>query len=196
MIRRLRRDYICRYGAPVLRAADDAIFGLRYFARCMSCDFCEDACCAHGVDVDEPTVLRILARADALERATGAPRDAWFEPGFASDAEHPGGRYTRTRVRDGRCVFRARGARGCVLHAHALASGVDYHELKPMVSALFPLTFDDGLLHASSEAEDGTLRCGGDGPTLYRGARDELAHYFGDALVRELDALERVSGTC
>jgi hypothetical protein len=59
-----------------------------------------------------------------------------------------------------------------------------------MVSALFPVTFDDGLLHASTEARDGTLVCGGQGPSLYRGARAELLHYFGESLVSELDALE------
>jgi hypothetical protein len=29
--------------------------------------------------------------------------------------------------------------------------------------------------------------CGGAGPTAYEMARGELAHYFGDDLVRELD---------
>jgi len=190
MVRRLGQEYASIFGAPVLRRVDDGIFLLRYFARCLGCGFCEDACCAHGVDVDEPTVARILERAAALERATGVGRDAWFEPGFVEDVEHPGGRYTRTRVVGGRCVFHASGRRGCLLHAHALESGTDYHELKPMVSALFPLTFDDGLLHPSTEAADGTLVCVAQGPTLYRGARDELGHYFGGALVRELDARE------
>lgn len=154
------------------------------------CAFCNDACCDHGVDVDVVTVERILARAEELERKTGIARSAWFEERFEDDAEHPGGRFTRTRVVAGKCVFHQRGARGCALHAWALEAGIDYHEVKPMVSALFPLTFDDGLLHPSNEARDGSLVCSNQGPTLYRGARAELAHYFGAALVAELDAIE------
>jgi hypothetical protein len=190
MIHPLSRPHVSILGAPTLDRVDDVVFVCRYFTHCLSCTFCEDACCKHGVDVDEPTMLRILAHGSAIEDAIGVPRDAWFLPDLVVDSEHPGGRYTRTRVRDGYCVFRTPSARGCALHRHALASGIDYHDLKPMVSALFPLTFDEGLLHASTEVEDGTLICGGEGPTLYRGAREELAYYFGEALVRELDTLD------
>jgi hypothetical protein len=190
MIHELERAYVCIHGAPTIVRVDDAIFVRRYFTRCLACTFCADQCCTHGVDVDIENVTRILAHADAIERVIGISRDAWFEPEFASDAEFPGGRHTRSRVRDGACVFRARGGRGCALHAHALDAGFDYHDIKPMVSALFPITFDAGLLHAANEIEDGTLVCAGDGPTLYRGARGEIAHYFGASLVRELDTLE------
>src|SRR5512138_3521617 len=108
MIHELERDHACVHGAPVLRRVDDAIFVRRYFMRCLACDFCHDACCTHGVDVDEPNVKRILSRAGAIERTTGVPRDAWFEPGFEADDEHPGGRFTPTRTQDGWCVFRSR----------------------------------------------------------------------------------------
>ena len=59
------------------------------------------------------------------------------------------------------------------------------------MSTLFPLTFDYGLLHASNEIEDRSLQCIDDGPTLYRGVRDEIAWYFGASLVAELDRFER-----
>ena len=58
-----------------------------------------------------------------------------------------------------------------------------------MVSILFPLTFEQGVLVASNEVIDGTLICSGAGPSCYDGAREELRYYFGDALVLELDAL-------
>ena len=61
--------------------------------------------------------------------------------------------------------------------------------LKPLVSILFPVTFEHGVLMPSTELIDGTLVCGGAGDTLYEGARDELAHFFGSGLVAELDAL-------
>ena len=117
------------------------------------------------------------------------PRARWFVDGEVADPDFPGGAATRTTVVDGACVFRVAGARGCVLHAHALARGQDYHALKPMVSTLFPVTFGDGTLWCSEELVDGTLSCAGDGPTAYEMARTELAFYFGEALVSELDAI-------
>jgi len=93
------------------------------------------------------------------------------------------------RVADGGCVFRSRTSRGCLLHAYAIETGQDYHLLKPMVSTLFPLTFSEGLLCLSSELEDGSLVCGGTGPTAYDAVRAELEYYFGGDLVRELDAM-------
>ena len=78
-----------------------------------------------------------------------------------------------------------------MLHAYALDEGIDYHELKPMVSVLFPVTFDGGLLHPSNEIADRSLQCIDDGPTLYQGVRGEIDWYFGSALVAELDAFAR-----
>jgi hypothetical protein len=185
------RSYPSRYGAPVLTQVDTAIFTHSYFTHCMQCSYCGDWCCSHGVDVDEPNVARILARAVELEAFTGVGRERWFEDELGTDPEFPSGAHRRTAVADGGCVFLDRRARGCMLHAFCLARGLDYHELKPMVSALFPVTFADGVLLASDEVDDGTLVCLGEGPSLYQGARDELRFYFGEALVAELDGIER-----
>jgi hypothetical protein len=171
-----------------VRRVDDAIFTSRYFGACMRCGFCRDECCTHGVDVAVVERDRILARADELEPLVGVPRDRWFAGTHAHDADFPGGRSTRTAVVDGACVFLQRGARGCVLHAVTVAAGEDYHTLKPMVSALFPVTFDDGALQCSNELRDGSLVCAGEGPSAYDMARTELDYYFGPALVEELDA--------
>jgi len=76
-----------------------------------------------------------------------------------------------------------------MLHSFALDRGLDYHDLKPMVAALFPVTFDGGLLHPSTEIVDRSLQCIDDGPTLYEGVRSEIEWYFGTAMVAELDAL-------
>ena len=192
MIAALTGSYPSRFGAPTLSRVDREIFALRYFTKCMQCAFCNDACCTYGVDVDAENVARIEAHADALEKFTGITRDAWFTGEVTVDREFPGGRHTRTRVVGRGCVFLdpSPGGRGCLLHRYAVENGIDYHELKPMVSALFPLTFDDGLLHPSDEARDGSLVCLPTGDTLYRGVRDELLYYFGAELVAELDALE------
>jgi hypothetical protein len=76
-----------------------------------------------------------------------------------------------------------------MLHSYAITTGRDYHAVKPMVSTLFPVTFGGGALVVSDELEDGSLVCSAVGPTAYEAAREELAYYFGDALVTELDAL-------
>jgi hypothetical protein len=190
VIRPLSRSYACRWGAPIIDHVDTAIFVCTYFMDCMKCTYCHDSCCQYGTDIDCENVARIEARSGELESYTGVPRERWWSGQWSDDAEFPGGRHTRTRVEDGACVFRNRRGRGCMLHSYALEQGLDYHELKPMVSALFPVTFDRGLLHPSNEIADRTLQCIDDGPTLYRGARAEVAWYFGGGLVAELDAIE------
>ncbi|MEO7455639.1 MAG: hypothetical protein ABIY52_05210 [Gemmatimonadaceae bacterium] len=172
-----------------------AIFTRRYFGHCMSCGFCADACCQHGVDVSVVERDRILARAAELEPLVGSPSSTWFEPALTEDDDFPGAAATRTRVVNDRCVFLARGARGCTLHALSLATNDDYHELKPMVSTLFPVTFGGGALLCSEELTDDTLVCAGEGPSAYEMARPELEYYFGAALVTELDALSSLPGS-
>lgn len=185
----LSRAYAARDGAPVIRAVDPALFELRYFARCMACGFCADACCAHGVDVDGRVERALLAEAAAIEAHTGVPAAEWFAGPAVADAEVPGATLRRTSVRDGYCVFHTPNGRGCMLHSYALATGRDYHLLKPMVSTLFPVTFAEGVLVVSDELDEGSLACGGDGPTAYEAARAELAWYFGPQLTAELDSL-------
>lgn len=43
------------------------IFKLRYFARCLDCDFCEDACCNYGCCVDRAEEVRLLSYRTELE---------------------------------------------------------------------------------------------------------------------------------
>ena len=172
-----------------MRAVDTSIFTHRYFGHCLRCGFCADACCQHGVDVSVEERDRILARAGELELRVGIPRASWFEPELTADADFPGGFATRTMVVAGRCVFLQRDTRGCTLHAVSLEHGADYHLLKPMVSALFPVTFGDQVLLCSEELAEGSLVCAGEGPTAYEMARAELRFYFGDELVAELDAM-------
>jgi hypothetical protein len=185
----LKAEYPCKMGGPVLHAVDPAIFSLRYFTHCMACGFCKDACCDHGVDVDLNNVARLKALPQSFRDRIGVPADAWFTAEVTRDAEFDGGAHVRTRVLNGTCVFRDQTGRGCHIHGWALENGVDYHTIKPLVSTLFPLTFEHGVLEASAEAADGTLVCSGQGPSLYDGARSELLYYFGEGLVMELDVI-------
>ena len=191
VIRALGHSYACRWGAPVIDRVDTAIFVRRYFVDCMRCQYCHDSCCQYGADIDGENVARVEAHAAELESYTGVARGRWWTGEWNDDREFPGGRQTRTRVEDGACVFRSRRGRGCMLHSFALERGLDYHDLKPMVSSLFPVTFDGGLLHPSNEIVDRSLQCIDDGPTLYRGVRGEVEWYFGAAMVAELDGMER-----
>jgi hypothetical protein len=144
------------------------------------------------VDIDLDNAARLRAAPQAFKDHIGVPESEWFTDAVMRDAEFPSGAHLRSRVRGGACVFLDRATRGCKIHSYCLKAGLDYHQLKPMVSVLFPLTFEQGVLVASDEALDGTLICAGTGPSLYAGARDELAYYFGPGLVAELDALNRL----
>ena len=184
----LSRRYRAHAGAPVLHAVHPEVFLLRYFTDCMACNFCHDSCCAYGVDVDRGEVDRLRLAEEALRPYVSCGASDWFAPGWTTDSEFPSGAYTRTTVVDGACVFRNKTGRGCAIHAYSLDAGVDYHLLKPMVSVLFPLTFDEGVLHAADDVSTG-LVCAGRGPTLFEGVRPELLYYFDASLVGELDAI-------
>jgi hypothetical protein len=189
---RLARGYRCRDGAPVIHSFDPAIFSLRYFMRCMACGFCNDQCCDHGVDIDAANAERLLALGPEFEARVALPPSEWFTEDPVRDAEFPSGAHVRTAVRNGKCVFISAAGRGCTIHAYCIEKGIDYHSLKPMVSTLFPLTFEHGVLVPSSEAVDGSLICSGAGATLYEGVRGELEFYFGSGLVAELDSMNLV----
>ncbi len=186
----LARPFPSRYGVPVIAHVDVSIFLKRYFTHCLSCTFCHDSCCSYGVDVDLYHVRQIEQRADALEAYTGVPRDQWFTDDRIEDPELPGGGSVRTRVVNGACVFLDRTDRGCMIHKFCTEFGTDYHDLKSIVDCLFPLCVSDATLCPADEVDDGTLMCVSQGPTLYRGLRDELGYYFGDGLLTVLDELE------
>ncbi|HXQ30220.1 MAG TPA: hypothetical protein VN848_13240 [Gemmatimonadales bacterium] len=186
----LPRPFVSRYGVPVLTSVESVIFQRRYFTDCMACSFCHDWCCSHGVDVDLAHLRVIKAHAPALAAYTGIPRRQWFRRTITRDNEMPGGGSVRTRVTNGACVFLDRAGRGCRIHAFCLERGLDYHELKPIVDCLFPLTFADGTLTTAPEVDDNSLVCLDTGPTLYRGLRGELEYYFGTDLVHTLDGIE------
>ena len=189
MIKQLRQAYPSRDGTPIISHVDPNIFVKRYFTYCLDCTFCHDACCFYGADVDLENVQRIEAHAEALEAHTNVPRSEWFSGDVFEDDEFAGGGHTRTKLERGACAFLNRNGRGCLIHSFSIDQQIDYHALKPMVCCLFPITFDDGLLHPSSEIEDGSLICMGDGPTLYEAVRSEILYYFGEAMIAELDAL-------
>jgi hypothetical protein len=185
----LGRDHPSIIAAPVIRAADTRIFTLRYFTHCMACGFCNDQCCNYGVDIDLTNMDRLRALGPAFEAFAGTPQAEWFTAEIVEDREFPSGAHGRTRAVNGKCIFADRKGRGCKIHAYCLEHSLDYHVYKPMVSILFPLTFEQGVLVPSPEAVDGSLICSGDGPSLYDGVRGELTHFFGKGLVAELEKM-------
>lgn len=143
------------------------------------------------MDVEKRIYENIMTHAAALEQITDLPREEWFEPEVEEDEGMPGGLCYRTVAHNGACVFLGRSSRGCLLHSYAVEHGMDYHDLKPMISALFPLSFDDETLLPADEVTDQELVCIEQGDSLYHGVRNELRYYFGPAFVDELDQLER-----
>jgi Fe-S-cluster containining protein len=192
MIHPLKHPYASREGVPVIDRVHTAIFHKTFFSDCPRCTFCHDACCSFGTDVDTTNLARIMAHAPALEALVGIPAKDWFAGPSRPDPDFPGGEFTRTRVAGGACVFLNRKGRGCLLHLYCQDRGIDVHDLKPLVCSLFPITFDQGLLHPSAEIMDNSLICGSQGLTLYRAIRKDLGYYFGPELLAELDELEAV----
>ena len=145
------------------------------------------------MDIDEENANRLLAAyTDEIQKLWSAfLKHEWFMEEVIPDAEFPSGRHRRTQTRNGACVFHNPAGRGCLIHAYCLEEGLDYHSLKPMVSVLFPLTFEHGVAGGRQRSfGQGSIICAGDGPSCYDGVRGELEWYFGPALTLELDELK------
>jgi Fe-S-cluster containining protein len=192
MIIQLSKSYTCRYGTPVIDRVDSLIFELKYFAHCMACNFCNDWCCWHGADVDAYNTERLHAKAAELEKYIGVPKEEWFDPSeICEDDEAPGKVWFRTSVKNGACVFLNPEGRGCMLHSFSVNNNLDYHDFKPLVCAIFPLTFEEGLLVYADELDEKSLVCAGQGLSLFEGVRNELQYYFGAQMVSELESVQR-----
>lgn len=191
MIRALLRRYSARGDRPEIERVDTAMFVTPYFAACMACGFCRDACCRHGADLSRPEAERILEAAPELAARVGSLPERWIDRSVeVPEPDFAGGRRWRTAMAGNACVFLDTAGRGCKLHGHQLATGGDPRDLKPMVCTLFPVSFDAGTLVLSGELADGSLVCAGPGATAYRAVRGDLGWYFGAELVAELDAIE------
>lgn len=193
MVIKLKNSYPCIHGLPVIHSVDTDIFDITYFMKCMECTFCNDQCCEWGADIDLENVARIMKHKDELEKFTGIKSDKWFNDSeVKNDHEYPGHDYVRTTYDEEKdyCIFLNNKSRGCMLHSFALQKGIDYHELKPFFCSMFPVTYLEGVLMTPEEIDEKLTVCLGDGPTLYRGSREELKYYFGEGLVAELDEAE------
>lgn len=166
------------------------IFLKKYFARCLECNFCHDWCCSFGADIDVQNVERIQQRKEEILPFVRPPEGAWFETEYAYYEEYDGNQYTRIKTQGPRCVFISKDQRGCGLHRYAISKKMDYHEIKPLVCILFPLSFGEGILSLAPELDDNSLVCSGAGDSAYQSLRNELEHYFGRECVEELDGIE------
>ena len=191
---------------------DRNIFVRRVVADCMShgCTMVADegaplphprplleACCQYGADTDLTERDAILGHAAQLRSlltpaAAAAP---WFTTEVQEDPDYPSGRHVRTATftrADGvtGCVFLAHDRRGCAIHRAALEGGWDFHQVKPHICRLFPMSYEEDAIVISDDYEDYDCADAAGAPTLYRVARDTLAAVFGEPLVAALDRVE------
>lgn len=185
----LRREYVARNMAISFVHRD--IFLKAYFARCLECNFCHDWCCSFGADIDIQNVEKIQQQKEEILPLVRPPEGEWFEAEYTYYEEYVGNQYTRINTQGPRCVFISKDQRGCGLHRYALSKQMDYHEIKPLICILFPLSFGEGILSLAPELEDSSLICSGPGYSAYRGMRNELEYYFGGEFVEELDEIEK-----
>jgi Fe-S-cluster containining protein len=167
------------------------IFLKNYFARCLECNFCHDWCCSFGADIDIQNVERIQHQKEEILPFIRTSEVEWFEAEYTYYEEYAGNQYTRINPQGPRCVFISKDQRGCGLHRHAISRQMDYHEIKPLVCILFPLSFEEGILLVAPELDDNSLVCSGAGYSAYQSLRNELEYYFGGELVEELDRIEK-----
>jgi Fe-S-cluster containining protein len=167
------------------------IFLKSYFARCLECNFCHDWCCSFGADIDIQNVEKIREHREEIQPFIRKSEVEWFETEYTYYEEYAGNQYTRINPQGTRCVFISKDQRGCGLHRYAITKGMDYHEIKPLVCILFPLSFEEGILSLAPELDDNSLVCSGAGASAYRALRNELEHYFGPEFTEEIDAIEK-----
>lgn len=160
-----------------------------------------EACCQYGADVDVAERDAILTHADQLRGllVAGAQTAPWFTTEVQIDPDYPSGRHVRTAVfkrADGEtgCVFLAHDRRGCAIHRSALEGGWDFHQVKPHICRLFPMSYEGDAIVISDDYEDYDCADASGAPSLYRVARDTLAAVFGPALVAALDQVEAEVG--
>jgi Fe-S-cluster containining protein len=167
------------------------IFLKTYFARCLDCNFCHDWCCSFGADIDVHNVEKIRQYKEEILPFVRPPQGEWFDPEYSYYEGYAGSQYTRINPQGSRCAFISKDQRGCGLHRYAISKGMDYHEIKPLVCILFPLSFEEGVLSIAPELDDNSLVCAGVGDAAYRAMRNELEFYLGSEFVNELDAIEK-----
>ncbi len=165
----------------------ESIFSQKYSAQCLSCQFCHDACCRYGCDVDGAEVARIMTYQKELEILLKIPAALWFRERKRKDTDYPSGEFRRTQTYHDRCVFYTAEPRGCALHCFALKKGLDPHQLKPMVCFLFPITWEQGRLFLNSLFEE--LPCKNQGRVIFEAQKPELRVYFGREFVSELEKM-------
>ena len=189
----LTKEYVS--GNVAISFVHRDIFLKTYFARCLDCNFCHDWCCSFGADIDIQNVEKIQQRREEILPFVRPPEVEWFEAEYAYYEEYAGNQYTRINPQSSRCVFISKDERGCGLHRYAISEQMDYHEIKPLVCVLFPLSFGEGVLSLAPELDDNSLICSGSGYSAYQSIRNELEYYFGREFVEELDAIgKRVLG--
>jgi Fe-S-cluster containining protein len=187
-ILQMSKSYKSINGLPIISKIDTGIFTNKYLINCMNSD-CNDKCCSYGVDVSGYEIKQIMNYKELLEDYLRISSDDWFSDIIFKDNEYPSGYYRRTKTINGRCVFLNIKGKGCRLHSFAIENGIDYHKIKPMISCLFPITFDNGVLQPSHEIYDKELYCMNAGLPLYDGVKEDIKYYFGLDMFKELDEM-------
>jgi len=177
----------CESTSIRITEVDKYVFIRKYFANCLDCHFCSDACCSHGCQVDCAEMYTILAYEKKLEPMVGIPSCRWFNAELERNSDSPSGECTRTKVYANKCVFYNHKSRGCTLHIFAAKEGIDHHLLKPMVCSLFPVSWENGRLYVSTYLDE--LPCVDHGISVFEAQKGELRYYFGDGFVRSLEVL-------
>ncbi|MCP4446910.1 MAG: DUF3109 family protein [Myxococcales bacterium] len=152
-----------------------------------------EACCQYGVDVDVGERDGILDHAEQIKGILDAAvrNLPWFKDEVTEDVDFPSGKYVRTQTHNDGCIFLSHDKRGCSVHRASIEAGWDFHGIKPNICRLFPMSYDDEAIVMSDDYADYSCAFEPDTPTVYQVGRPDLLAIFGEALVLELDSIEK-----
>jgi len=107
---------------------------------------CQDMCCAYGADVDKESYDLIREHRAKIERISRSRFEDFFEQEWSGDKDFLGGNSIRSKAgKDGSCVFRLPGQKGCVLFKLATEERLP-GRIIPSICRLFPITWNNETL--------------------------------------------------
>jgi hypothetical protein len=192
MIIELDRDYVSRYGLPLVNKIDTLIFTTTY-PKDGCTTACKDICCSGGATMDIFAFNRLVKHSNAPEFKT----ITWEGYAFEADVYSPGGAGCYTRFDGNRCMFQ-NDDWGCAIHSYCLKHKIDVHELKFFTCCLFPVEVNKigtvhNILTAGYEMRypQFDLPCKKNGGTpVYEIAQPDIEYYYGRELIGAIEHIK------
>jgi len=118
---------------------------------CYGCS-CNDSCCRYGCEVDKESYDLIFKNRELIEKRICMELEDCFEKEWSNDNEYLGNNSVDTKTKDGHCMFKLKGKKGCVLFELAFNDNIS-KRIIPTICRLYPLTWGEGELMFTDDPE-------------------------------------------